>query len=316
MPSLPADIHFGDACAMNDVPSESVHLIVTSPPYNVGKEYEQGMDFTAWKELMNGFISECDRVLVNGGRVCINVASIGRHPYIPLYNYIINIATVIEEWAMRGTILWIKGIGAASSWGSWMQATDPILRDGHEFILVFHKGNGKLHGGDTGISPEEFLEFTRAEWYFQPAPAQEIGHPAPFPDELPRRCILLYSNKGDTVLDPFGGSGTTYKVAMALGRRGIMYEKRAEYAPVIAKRIASPLVIQSDAWKQYQETKRIYPTLVDLSLRELLAMAEHEGVNIAPSSSRYEAMMALASFQASRQNNLGKFIKKRVKKLA
>ena len=167
--------------------------------------------------------------MIDGGRACINVANTGRNPYIPLMHDIISMSRRIGWW-MRGIIIWFKGIEprpgidvkdisitstASTAWGSFARATNPVLRDSHEYILVFNKGKKSIPAGNSGIFPDEFIEFSRAEWFFQPVTG--IDHPAPFPDELPRRCILLYSNEGDTVLDPFGGSCTTFKVATKLG---------------------------------------------------------------------------------------------------
>lgn len=270
---LPEGIYFHDAQTMPEIADASVTLVVTSPPYNVNKEYETEATDDSWTQMMRNVLAECNRVLIDGGRICINVAAIGRHPYKPLYYYIIQMAFELG-WTMRGTILWLKGgTGPKSSWGSFGLATDPILRDSHEFILVFQKGGFKIPKGESGISPEEFMEFTRAEWKFTPENT-DVNHPAPFPDELPRRCILLYSNEGDIVLDPFGGSGTTFKVALLLKRKAVMYEKYKKYASVIEQRLQSPLRIQSEAWERYKMIKELYPDLYSKSKRELLKIAK------------------------------------------
>lgn len=295
---LPKGIYIKDSQSMKEIEDENVDLIVTSPPYNVGKEYEKGNTFEEWLEMMNNVLKECNRVLKNGGRSCINVASIGRHPYLPLYYYIIDIAFKIG-WKMRGTIIWFKrGAGPKSPWGSFGKASDPILRDSHEFILVFQKGSENHGKGNSGISKEEFVEFSRAEWYFQPERAQEVGHPAPFPDELPRRCILFYSNEGDVVLDPFAGSCTTYKVAKLLDRVPIAYEKSNEYIPIILKRLQEPLKIQSKAWNKAKWIETKYPDLAHLSSRELLKIVEKEKVPLTQkSNSRLFLMLQIANYR-------------------
>jgi len=166
---------------------------------------------------------EVYRTLVWGGRVCFNVANLGRKPYIPLHAYLIE---RFEEmgFLFRGEIIWDKGdaiSGSSTAWGSWKSAVNPILRDQHEYIIVLSKGGFRREresGKDDTITLEEFLEFTRNVWRFPPESAIRVGHPAPFPEELPYRRIQLYTFKGDVVLDPFVGSGTTAVVAAKLGR--------------------------------------------------------------------------------------------------
>jgi DNA modification methylase len=170
---------------MPELPEASVHLMVTSPPYNVGKDYDE--DFTLEEYL--GFLQrvwrEVHRVLVPGGRACVNVANLGRKPYIPLHAYIIN--DMLElGFLMRGEIIWDKGASAAAStaWGSWKSPANPTLRDVHEYILVFSKGNfsrPQPAGRDGTISKEEFLEYTKSVWSFPAESARRVGHPRPLP---------------------------------------------------------------------------------------------------------------------------------------
>lgn len=226
---------------MAELPDDSVHLMVTSPPYNVGKEYDA--DFTLEEYL--GFLrrawKEVYRVMVPGGRVCINIANLGRKPYIPLHAFIIKDMLDLG-FLMRGEIIWNKAASASPStaWGSWLSAANPTLRDVHEYILVFSKGTfsrKNLVKRENTISKEEFLEYTKSVWTFPAERARQVGHPAPFPVELPYRLIQLYTFAGEVVLDPFMGSGQTAIAALKAGRHYVGYEIEASYVKIAEKRI-------------------------------------------------------------------------------
>ncbi len=227
---------------MKELPDNSIHLMVTSPPYNVGKEYDKNLTLNEYLTFLRKVWEEVYRVLVPGGRVCINIANLGRKPYIPLHSYIIR--DMIEiGFLMRGEIIWNKSASASPStaWGSWMSAKNPILRDVHEYILVFSKETYKREnpeGRKSTISKEEFLEFTKSVWNFPAVPAKKVGHPAPFPVELPYRCIQLYTFKGEIVLDPFMGSGQTAIAAIKTERYYIGYEIEEKYINLAKDRIA------------------------------------------------------------------------------
>lgn len=225
----------------NRLPPSSVHLMVTSPPYAVGKDYDEDLSLPEYSKLLESAWKETKRVLVPGGRVCINVANIGRKPYIPLHCVIIQEMTRLG-FLMRGEIIWDKGSSAGSStaWGSWMSASNPCLRDQHEYILVFSKNGFKRTQVDartSSISRDEFLANTKSIWHMTSESAKRIGHPAPFPVELPRRCIELYTYKGEVVFDPFMGSGTTGVAAIKTGRRFVGYEINADYQRRATQRI-------------------------------------------------------------------------------
>ena len=174
--------------------------------------------------------------------MCVNVANLGRKPYIPLHAFIVRdlLATGL---LMRGEIIWDKAASASVStaWGSWRSATNPTLRDVHEYILVFSKGAYKRPNPEkrpSTITKEEFLEYSKSVWRFPAESARKIGHPAPFPAELPRRLIQLYTFAGEVVLDPFMGSGQTALAAIQTGRHYVGYEVDPVYVELAEKRLS------------------------------------------------------------------------------
>lgn len=226
---------------MLNLPDNSIHLMITSPPYNVTKEYDDDLTLKEYLEFLHKVWSETYRVLVPGGRACINVANLGRKPYIPLHSFIID--SMIEiGFLMRGEIIWNKASSASPStaWGSWLSAANPVLRDIHEYILVFSKDDFSLQRNkkESTIKKEEFLEYTKSVWSFNAVSARKIGHPAPFPEELPNRLIKLYSFEGDVILDPFVGSGSTCVAALKNERNFIGYDIDKNYLKIAAKRIS------------------------------------------------------------------------------
>ncbi len=238
-------IHTGDARDMREVESGSVQLIVTSPPYNVGKPYDgyhDSRELTDYLGFLNQVWQECQRVLCPGGRIAVNVANTYRQPYLPLHAYIVHQFQRLG-FLMRGEIIWDKGAsaGVSTAWGSFGRASNPTLRDVHEYILVFSKEAMKLEatsGGGSGIVNREFVDWTRSIWRFETESrlavpsartSRRYNHPAPFPVELPRRLILLYTNRGDVVLDPFMGAGATAVAAVREGRHYIGYDISPEY---------------------------------------------------------------------------------------
>ncbi len=225
---------------MEELPDNSVHLVVTSPPYNVGKEYDEDLTLNEYREFLKRVWTEVKRVLVPGGRVCINIANLGRKPYIPLHAFIIEDMLDLG-FLMRGEIIWNKASSGSPStaWGSWLSAKNPTLRDIHEYILVFSKGmfsRGNLRRKST-ISKEEFLEFTKSVWTFAAEPATKVGHPAPFPVELPYRLIQLYTFEGEVILDPFIGSGQVALAAIKTHRHYVGYDINEEYVNLAKRRI-------------------------------------------------------------------------------
>ncbi len=238
---------------MDEIPDYSIHLMITSPPYNVKKEYDKDLSLQEYRTLLKTVFKETYKKLVTGGRACVNVANLGRKPYIPLHSYIIEDMLDIG-FLMRGEIIWNKASSASPStaWGSWQSAKNPVLRDIHEYILIFSKesfSRKRSHKKDT-IIKGDFLEWTKSVWTFPAVSAKSIGHPAPFSEELPHRLIQLYSFKEDVVLDPFCGSGTTCLTALKDGRHYIGYDIEQEYVKLANQRI-----------KAYADQKNLFETM-------------------------------------------------------
>jgi site-specific DNA-methyltransferase (adenine-specific) len=237
-----------DSRNMSFLPDSSIHLMVTSPPYNVSKEYDADLSLIEYKKLLKDVFSETYRVLVSGGRACINIANVGRKPYIPYHRYIMEIMDEIG-FIMRGEIIWNKNAsaGVSTAWGSWQSASNPVLRDVHEYILIYSKdklSRKRKYKKDT-ITKDQFLEYTKSIWSFPAESAKQVGHPAPFPVELPYRCIQLYTYEGDVVLDPFCGVGTTNIAAIKSNRHHIGIDNDVEYIENSKNRIKEFLIIQS-----------------------------------------------------------------------
>ena len=234
---------------MDELPDNSIHLMVTSPPYNVGKVYDRNLSLSEYRLLLKAVFSEVYRVLVPGGRACVNVANLGRKPYIPLHSYIIEDMLDIG-YLMRGEIIWNKASSASPStaWGSWLSAANPTLRDIHEYILVFCKqtfARKTLTRRQNTISKNEFLEFTKSVWTFPAESARKIGHPAPFPIELPHRLIQLYTFKDEVILDPFVGSGSTCVATSKAKRFYVGYDIEKKYVDLAERRVKEFLAINS-----------------------------------------------------------------------
>jgi len=240
-PSVLDRIYCKSSEVMDEIVDYSVHLMVTSPPYNVTKEYDKNLTLGEYRELLRKVFTEVHKKLVTGGRACINIANLGRKPYIALHSYIIQDMLEIG-FMMRGEIIWNKASSASPStaWGTWLSAANPILRDIHEYILVFSKeafNRKKLPGKVSTVTKEQFLESTKSIWTFSAESARKIGHPAPFPIELPYRLIQLYTFKDEVVLDPFCGSGSACIAALKAGRHYIGYDTEENYVRLAEKRI-------------------------------------------------------------------------------
>ena len=224
---------------MQELENNSVSLTVTSPPYNIGKDSDLDLTDDEYWAIMENIFTETYRVTESGGRLIVNVANLGRKPYIPFSKYFTQLLIEIG-FIMRGEIIWQKSRGANANfaWGSWLSASNPVIRDIHEYCLVFSKDSLKKSSqGESSIEKEEFMESTLSIWNINPARAKKIGHPAPFPIELPQKFINLYTYKHDLVLDPFLGSGTTAVAAKLLERNFVGYEIEEKYIAIASSRL-------------------------------------------------------------------------------
>ena len=232
-------LYTSSAERMDELEDDSVALMVTSPPYHVGKEYDSGASFEEYLGLLRRVFAETHRKLQPGGRAVVNLANLGRRPYVPLSDVVSSMMMEIG-YHMRGEVIWVKAKGASGScaWGSWRSPSNPVIRDVHEYCLCFSKGRfDRVVKGTSTIGRDEFLDATLSVWSIPPESARRVGHPAPFPVELPRRFIELYTYEGELVLDPFIGSGTTAVAALQAGREWVGYETDEGYAEVARKRI-------------------------------------------------------------------------------
>ena len=249
----------GDSKSMA-IPDNCVQLVVTSPPYNASKTYDEDLSLTEYLEMLHQVFAECYRVLAPGGRMVVNVANLGRKPYIPLTSHV-NLIMHEIGFMHRGEVIWDKSASAGSScaWGSFQSASNPCLRDIHEYLLIFSKGDYKLprskaeraNGRIDTIGKDEFIQQTKSIWSFSTESAKRVNHPAPFPVELPKRCIEMFTFLGDVVLDPFLGSGTTAVAAKMSGRRYIGSDLSAEYCAIAEERLALteayvPIIAQTE----------------------------------------------------------------------
>lgn len=249
-PRLVNKVILGSSESMAGLPDCCIHLMVTSPPYNVGKDYDEDLDLEEYRTFLRRVMAEVYRVLVPGGRACINVANLGRRPYLPLHAFITQDMLSLN-FLMRGEIIWEKGSSSSPStaWGSWKSPANPTLRDTHEYVLIFCKQTftrANPNKRESTIDRDAFLQTTKSVWQFPAEPARKIGHPAPFPVELPARLIQLYTFAGEIVLDPFMGSGSTAIAALKSGRQFVGYEADADYVALAEKRIAQVMPPKAD----------------------------------------------------------------------
>ena len=247
----------GDARDMSVVPDKSIALVVTSPPYFAGKEYEAALgtghipgSYVEYLEMLAAVFAESVRVLEPGGRIAVNVANLGRKPYRSLAGDVTRILQDNLGLLLRGEVVWIKGEGANGScaWGSYGSAANPVLRDVSERVIIASKGRfdravdrpKRERRGlpwENSISPEDFRAWTLDTWKIPPERARRIGHPAPFPVELPRRVIELLTYVGDCVLDPFSGSAQTAIACLRTGRHYVGFDTDADYVQLGLRRV-------------------------------------------------------------------------------
>jgi DNA modification methylase len=267
----------GDARHMDAIADGSVALVVTSPPYFAGKQYEEELEregvpssYLEYLEMLTDVFAECVRKLEPGGRIAVNVANLGRRPYRSLSADVIRILEHDLGLLLRGELIWQKGEGASGScaWGSFRSAANPVLRDISERVIVASKGRfdrartlkqraaeGLPH--ENTLMTDDFLSLTLDIWSMPTESARRVGHPAPFPVELPEQLIRLYTYKNDLILDPFMGSGSTLVAAARLDRRYIGYDLDSSYVDISRSRVNAEL---SDiAAAEFSATEEVVP---------------------------------------------------------
>lgn len=256
----------GSSADMRQIPDSSVALVVTSPPYFVGKEYELAVTgeldsdsripgtYIEFLDMLREVFAECVRVLEPGGRIAVNIANLGRKPYRSLSADVIGILQDDLRLLLRGEVIWEKASSSSGScaWGSFAKASNPVLRDMTERVIIASKGRfaralslkdrrRRNLPHESTLANDEFVDVTRDVWRIDAESATRIGHPAPFPVELPRRLIDLYTYKDDIVLDPFAGAGTTLVAAARTGRIGVGFDTDANYVALAQKRLDAEL---------------------------------------------------------------------------
>jgi DNA modification methylase len=261
-PGVVDQIYVGDSRSMDRVQPASVALVVTSPPYFAGKQYEEELgkegipaSYAEYLALLEGVFAECVHKLEPGGRIAINVANLGRKPYRSLSADVIGILQDRLGLLLRGEIIWRKarGAGGNCAWGSFRSPANPVLRDLTERVVVASKGRfdraiDRSQRAATDLphvatpSADEFMEATLDVWELAPESARRVGHPAPFPVELPQRLIELYTWRGDVVLDPFMGVGSAAVAAVRTGRHYLGYDTDERYVDVARRRAADELL--------------------------------------------------------------------------
>lgn len=253
------EVFVGDSRHMAEVKDASVALVVTSPPYFAGKDYEtelgQGAvpkDYLDFLVMLEEVFGECVRTLEPGGRIAVNVANLGRKPYRSLAS---DVTTILQDrlrLLLRGEVVWVKarGAGGSCAWGSFRSPANPVLRDVTERVVIASKGrfdralDAKVRAKRglphvSTASADEFMESTLDVWEIPPERASRVGHPAPFPVELPERLIHQHTYVGDLVLDPFMGAGSTGVAAVRTGRHYVGYDLDLTYVDAARERIAS-----------------------------------------------------------------------------
>lgn len=233
-----------DLFATRTIANESIDLVVTSPPYNVDIQYNSHDDRVTYEEYLSfsaRWMKRCHGWLKRDGRFCLNIPldkNKGGHQSVGA-----DLTTIAKEagFSYHSTIVWNEGnISRRTAWGSWMSASAPHVIAPVELIVVFYKDSWKKTSGsrESDITRDEFMAWTNGLWTFNGESKKKIGHPAPFPVELPLRCMKLFTFVGDTVLDPFMGSGSTLVAAALCGRKGIGIEIDRGYCAIAKDRLA------------------------------------------------------------------------------
>ncbi len=238
-------IVFDDVISTNEIGNNNIDLIVTSPPYNIDIKYNNHNDKISYEDYLafsKNWMMRCFEWLKDDGRFCLNIPldknkggqqSVGA-----------DLTRIAKEIGFKyhSTVIWNEGnISRRTAWGSWMSAAAPYVIAPVELIVILYKNSWKKTSGSkiSDIKKNEFLEWTNGVWTFQGESKKRIGHPTPFPVELPKRCIKLFSFVGDTVLDPFLGSGTTLVAAAQSNRQGIGIDIDKEYCELAKQRLTN-----------------------------------------------------------------------------
>lgn len=261
-PGIRDAIVLGDALGvLRTLPGESVHLAITSPPYNLGIPYAGYADRRAADDYLGWLKSvweELHRVLVVGGRFALNVAPTSIKEFRPIHH---DLSTDLRAlgYIMRTEIIWYKQtMGRRTAWGSWRSPSNPHVVPSWEYVLVFSKAQWKLpaDGYPPDVSSEEFQRFSDGFWHIPPERTRK-GHPAPFPEELIERLVKFYSYPGNVVLDMFGGTGTVAAVARRLGRHYLSIDSSPEYSEGTRRRVAA--VVPRSGGPAIPAPKRVVP---------------------------------------------------------
>jgi len=262
-----------DILTTKTIDNDSIDLIVTSPPYDVDIKYENYNDsipYPEYLEFTKKWLSRCYDFARDDGRFCLN---------IPLdknkggqQGVCADITTIAKQigWKYHATIIWNEqNISRRTAWGSWLSASAPFVIAPVEVIVILYKKQWeKDHKGKSDIKRNEFIEWTNGVWNFSGVSRKKIGHPAPFPVELPKRCIKLFSFVGDTVLDPFLGSGTTLTACLETRRKGIGVEINESYCILAKKRIEKSIAETIKKRKASIRKRRIGKSVLEKGTRQ------------------------------------------------
>jgi len=237
------EIYKDDFLTTNAIKEESIDLVVTSPPYNVDicyNSYNDKIPYDIYLEFTQKWLKKLYTLMKDDGRFCLNIPlDKNKGGQQSVYADITSIAKKVG-WKYHSTIIWNEqNISRRTAWGSWLSASAPYVIAPVETIVVLYKKEWKKISGSgkSDITKKEFIEWTNGVWNFTGESKKRIGHPAPFPVELPRRCIKLFSYIGDTVLDPFLGSGSTLVACAQTERKGIGIEIDANYCKLSKQRL-------------------------------------------------------------------------------
>ena len=242
-------IYNADFLNMQFLDKGSIDLIITSPPYNVDVRYstfDDKIPYSIYLDFTREWLTKCYELSKDDGRFCLNIPlDKNKGGQQSVYADMVTIAKEIG-WKYHSTIVWNEqNISRRTAWGSWLSASAPYVIAPVEMIVVLYKKRWKkMDKGKSDITRDEFLEWTNGVWDFMGESKKKVKHPSPFPVQLPRRCIKLFSYLGDTVLDPFLGSGTTLIACLQTGRKGIGVDIDENYCEIAKQRLIKEINAQ------------------------------------------------------------------------